>query len=785
MSSPTHTNNRGTFSWIPIAVAIPPSMTIPEREKDERYHALWTRYFLSRQVSTHINYFRDNFVSNMDYAIDSRWGEEDDVRMFLGDSAAMTSRIPFKFPIMSPMLTQLIGITDAVSISAKASPATQYFAQTRREEMYAKAMVLSNAAQAGPMVAEAYASQGISPDQAETDELFDMTYQDHIVRGANSIMAMIAERNQFEVMKRAAAGYLGLSGDAAAHCFVSGNTLQWEICEPREYGWDTSSMRADRSDGQFMYVCPLMSVTAIAEQWNPVAGKIKALDMWSRILPAGYNFNAGWPQSRPRVFTMYWKDMKYVDRGYVMKDGVEQFVTINEINPDTGKPDFTDDDLIEPPQNIYTECWEPSEIRSRKQRRGIELIRYCSMIPWEYLPGGYTKFTPFNSDRPAPRAMDNTGLPDVGVSGDMILDWGVYPLQEADPDDVYSVKFPIKMSAWRYYGGHCVAPLTAARDPQRWINQIASDAAWRMRKAGGTSPIIAKEAIDGSNMDEAEAAQKIKEGDLLVIPAAQLGGLNNASGKIDTSPGAGFYNLLGVLPQMKSIAESSVGLYDVNAGAPGNGDQTGIAMQTQLRQSGVMQQPYLASLAYLFEQMHQFDAQAGKQFFCKRPWLLEQMVGDDDMKALIASEEMQLEQFRVKIDLAPNAAQERMETDAQVIPMLLQMGMLDAVTAAQLMGRSTKEDAYAAARKFSKQAAAAAAEQQRMAQAAQAQAGLDAEQAELDGAKGDLAKAQQQQEINREKLQQKLAQPLVQANADWMKPPKEAPGGKAPLTPGT
>ncbi len=760
-------------------------MLIPEDQKDERYHALWTRYFLSRQVSTHVNYFRDNFVSNMDYAIDSRWGEEDDVRIFLGDGPAQTTRIPFKFPIMSPMLTQLVGLTDGVSIAAKAMPATQYFAQTRREEMYAKAMVLSNAAQAGPMVAEAYAAQGISPDQAETDELFDMTYQDHIVRGANSIMAMIASRNRFETMKRTAAMFMGLSGDAAAHCFINGNNLEWELCEPREYGWDASSMKPDCSDGQFMYVCPLMSVSAVGERWNPVKDKMQALDMWSRILPAGYNFNAGWPQSRPRVFTMYWKDMKYVDRGFVMKDGVEQFVTINEINPDTGKPDFTDDDLIEPPQNIYTECWEPHEVRARKQRRGIEVIRYCSMIPWEYLPGGYTKYLPFNTSRPAPKPMDNTGLPDVGVVGDLMLDYGMYPLQEADPDDVFSVKFPIKMSAWRYLGGHKVAPLTAARDPQRWINQIASDAAWRMRKAGGVSALIAKEALDGSNMDEEELDLKVKEGDTIVLPAAQLGGLQNASGKIDTSPGAGFYNLLNTLPQMKSIAESSVGLYDVNAGAPGNGDQTGIAMQTQLSQSGRMQQPYLAALTHLFEQMHQFDAQAGKQFFCKRPWMLEQMVGDDDMKALIASEEMQLEQFRVEVTLAPNAQQERTETDMQVIPGLLQLGMLDPVTAAQLMGKSTKEDAYAAARKFAKQAAAAAAEQQKMAQAAQAQAGLDAEQAELDSAKADVAKAEQAQEINREKLQQKLAQPLVQANAEWMKPQKETSPGKAPATPGT
>jgi len=770
---PTTTNNRGFWTWIPIATQIPPSMTIPEKDKDERYHALWTRYFLSRQVGAWIEYYRGNYASNMEYAIDSRWGEEEDVRMFLGDGPSQTSRIPFKFPIVSPMLTRMVGAVDNISISAKAEPVTQYLAQTRREDAFLKAMLMSEAAGAGPMMATAMAKQGVSPSPEETEKIFDMTYQDHIIRGANSLMAMIAERSKLDDTKRVTAAYMALSGVAAAHCFVNGNNLEWEVCEPREVGWDTSAMRPDFADGQFVYTCPLMNVSGIAERWNPIKDKIYALDNWARILPGGYNFNAGWPQSRPRVFTMYWKDMKYVDRGFVEKDGMPQYVTINEDDPDTGEPAFTEKDLIDPPDNQYTRAWTAAELKAKKQRRAIEVVRYCSMIPWEYLPGGYTKNRPYNPNEAPPAPPLNSGLPSVGVVGDMVMDYGMYPLQEAEADDVYSVKFPIKFSAWRYLGGHVVAPLTAARDPQRWMNQITSDIAWRMRKAGGKSVLLAKEAVDGSNMDEEELNMKVKEGDTIVVPAAMLGGLQNASGQIDASPGASFYNMLGLLPQVKSVAESAVGVYESNYGAPTGGGQLVGTLQLQLQQAGVMQQPFYAAIADLYKQIHQFNAQAGKQFYSRRPWLLSQMVGEDDMTALITTEDMQLEQFRVKISLAPDGAQLRTITDQQVIPQLMQMGMLDPTTAAKLMGRSVPDDVYAAARQFTKQAAEAAAQQAQAQQVMMAEQAMAQEQAAIDQQEMELAKQENSSDLKLAQLQQKADQPYRQAESEWMKPDSE------------
>ncbi|WP_178118963.1 hypothetical protein, partial [Pseudomonas sp. FSL A6-1183] len=64
-------------------------------------------------------------------------------------------------------------------------------------------------------------------------------------------------------------------------------------------------------------------------------------------------------------------------------------------------------------------------------------------------------------------------------------------------------------------------------------------------------------------------------------------------------------------------------------------DQLVGTLQLQLQQAGVMQQPFYAAIADLYRQQNQFYAQAGKQFYSRMPWILEQMTGEQDMAALI------------------------------------------------------------------------------------------------------------------------------------------------------
>lgn len=760
-------NNRGYFAWIPLAIAQPPSMTIAEKDKGEVYHATWTRYFLSQQMSQWVNYYRSNFFTNASYSIDALFGEEADLRMYLGDGPAQTSRIPFKFPIMSPTLTRMIGAVDNISIDAKAETATQHLANDRKRAALQERLMMSDVAAAGPAMAQAYAPMGISPDPQQTEQFFDMSYDDHIKRGANSLMTMLSERNNLKETKRIVAMNMAVSGMAAFHNFINGSNIETEVVDPREVGWDTSAIKPDMSDGRYTFVAPLMDVGAIAERWNPKADIIRSLDYWARMLPNGVNYNSGWPQSRPRVFNVYWKDYKKVERGYVIKDGQPEYCTINEPNPDTGVPDYTDADLIEPPMNRYTRAWTPAELRNKKQERYVVVVRYCSMIPWEYLPGGYTKGAAYSQNLKPTKPEGQ--LPFVGVAGDIVFDYGEYPLQEADPDDVYSVKFPIKISTWRYLNGHVVAPLTAIRDPQRWMNQLTSEVAYRLRVAGGKLVTVATEAITDSNYDEQQLEMKMKEGGVAILSASALGGLPQATGVIDSSPSSSFYQMVGLLPTVKGIAESATGVYDQNFGAPQGPDQLVGTMQLQLQQAGVMQQPFYASIADLFKQQMQFYAQAGKQFYSRMPWLLEQMAGED-MPYLVSSKDMQLEQFRVTVETTQDSKQLRLITDQQLIPGLMQLGMLDPVTAAQLMGRSIPDDVYAAARQFTKQAAAAAAEQAAMQQQAQQQQAMALEQAAIRDEEADIAKQMTDAQLQSQAMDVKKNAPFNQALSEHLKP---------------
>lgn len=757
-------DNRGAWTWIPLTVVNRPSRRLPESQKDTGYDAACARYYLGRQTGTRqwIDWYQGNYATNRAYAIDSRWGEDADERMFLGDGGSQTSRIPFKQPIISPMLTRMVGGVDNIAINAIAETVTQQFAQIRREENLAQKVAYSIAAATSPELARAFAPMGISSDESETIE--NLPFQDMVVKAENSLMSVLAERYGLNASKKKLAENMALSGLTATHYFSNGINIEREVCDPLEVGWDGSAIRPDFVDAEAVWLCPLNSISALAEQFPGKERELWGLERYANTAQAVYlNGSGGWPHARPRVFTVYWKDSKKMEFGFVNIDGDVEYVAMTDAK---GNVRYKDSDLVDPPEEYREifETWSKSEQKAKKQERWVEVVRYCKFIPWEYMPGAYKGAMQFST-----KMQDNAITRDVGVLGDLVFDSGICDLQEPSPDDEWSVRFPLKLTAWRFIGGHVVAPITAAIDPQRWMNQITSDLAWRMRKAGGRGVALEKSAVAGGGMDEDEINLAIKEGDPITLDGSAFGGVNNAIREYDNSPGAGFYNMMGQLPIVKAMAESGVGSFEANAGAP-LGDQLVGTLQLQLQQAGVMQQPYYGAIVDHFRQEYQFIAQACKQFYAQRPWLLKRMTGDEGMATLIASKDMMLEQFRVKVDMVADNQQLRLMTDQSIIPQLMQLGMLDPVTAASLLGRSIPQDAYAAARKYTEQAALAA--QQQAQQAAMQQEAMavaaDAQQIEQDEAL--LAKQQTDAELKMAQIDQKLAQPEAQAMSEWLKP---------------
>jgi hypothetical protein len=770
---------RGYWSWINLQTVVRPPRSLPNDKKDENYDATCARYYVGQQQATTNNIFRQCYADNVRYSLEGpgAWGEEEDIKTFLKDRGRSTSKVAFTNPLIGPILTRLRGAADNLAVSPMAEVATQ-FAKTRKEEDLVQKLAMSLAARTSPAVAAAFAPMGISPDEEQTSIMHENLYQDELVIAINSLMKMVSVKNGIDDLKKDVAKHIALSGLAAWHCSKNGTDLVWELCEPDEVGWDPAALRSDFADGSYVFTCPLMDVADIAERYQTKAWVFDELDKWSNVNPTGYN-QPGWPQMKPRVFTTYWRDTMRVERGYVMIDGEPEYVTINEPDPDSrdGKPLYTDKDLVQPPENKYTAEWTDTEWANKKQSRYVQAIRYCVCIPWEYLPSAITQNRQW-SERLSSNDSERINRV-IGPTGDVILEHGVYPLQEANPDDTFSKGFPLKFATWSYIAGNVVAPITAAISPQRVMNQLTSDLMYRLRKAGHSSPAIDTDAMAGSTMSEEDIAYALKEGDYINLKGAMVGGLQNAVREIDTSPNNSFYNAFSLIPQIKQIAESATGVYEQNYGAPGSANQLVGTLQLQLQQAGVMQQPFYATISSLYKQVHQFNAQAGKQFYCRFPWKLKQMVGDIGYDTLKLSQDLQNEQFRIDVTLVPNASEMRNIVDNQMIPMRMQMGLLDAESAANLMGRAFPADVDAAQRRYIKRQAIVAQQQAEQAQQQQMAMAAAQEQQNIDQQESELAQMELQERMNQQKIMGKLAQPMVSAEAKWMEPQ----GQQSPMNP--
>lgn len=761
------------WPWLALGTVVRPSRLLPKAQKTPNYDSTCSRYYLGGVWEPYRSAYLRNYQANLNYVAGDTWGETQDVRMFLGDQNNPTGRLALRNQVMQPMHTRLMGAADNVSIQAQAQAQTQY-AVTRKEADMNKMLLYSQAAQQGPMMAGAYQGMGVDPDEEKTQDVHDQNYQDQYVVAVNSMLTMMGIHQKLDKKKRQAASNLSLSGLIGFHLYPNGGHIECNLCRPEEVGWDTSSTRSDLSDGEFCYTARLMDVSAIAEQYQPAKNKIEALDRWANMTGTNYAKTAyGWPQRKPRVFTTYFKDINYIERGFVLKDGEPHFCTINKADPKSrdGKPEYTDSDLIEPPEDSFTITWTDSEIRNRKQTRAIEVLRYCAMVPWEYLPGQFTEGKPFAQRE----QLSPDKLSVVGSTGDLILESGEYPLQEADPDQVYSVEFPIKFATWSYLSGNVIAPLSAARDPQRVMNMVLSDLMWRMEKAPGSSIVYDSDAAAGGGMREADFLRGLKNSDPVRMKGALTGGVQNALTVKDGSLGASFYQQWQILDNLYQMAQSSTGIYDQNFGAPSDPRQLVGNKQLQLQQAGVMQQPFYAALSDAYQQVHQFNAQAGKLFYSARPWALSQMVGDKGAQALFASGDMTAEQFRVEIVLAIDSEERKKEADMMILGQggYMDRGLLDQASAAKLLMNSYPEDVAEGARAYTKQAQQAAQMQAQEQQQQQQQMAAAVQQQNQQAQQDQLHQEQVKASLEAEKIQTKRDAPFASAKAKWMEPPEE------------
>lgn len=676
--------------WIPIAPVPAPDPTIAPSLKDEKYCNDKARFHMSRVNNVRMDWFRLQYGVNSSFSRGA-WGIDEDYLTYLKDGTKSTTRKELSIPLFHPMVMRFVGQASSVAISAKATAVTQYV-KVRKETEMNLAVARAQGAQQGSYVEDAVMSTtGVGTDERDAEWTAETTYQDKYEKTASSMMTMQEVFNDYTYLKNSNANVIACSGLFAAHCVKDGMRMKWEVCHPYDVAWDTTSLRGDFADGEFAMHFPLMNISTLAARYPVKKDLIESLNQMANTFVT--SSSNGWPQGKPRVATVYWKEPNYVKQGYVMTDNGLRLVAIDEKDPDTGVVRYTEKDCVELdqiPKNRYTKSW-----KKKVQMGFLEQNYYCTFIPWEYTP--YATKQAANSY-------------EQGKSMDVVLAYGLCDFQEPMYNNPHKVGLPLKFSTVELIDGYVVAPMTSAISPQRVANQVTSDLVWRLSKSGNQSTWVDSRALAGSDMSIEEITYAQKEGNTIEIDATAAGGMNNAIGKTDTSPSTGFYNLWGVLPQLQGMAQMGTGISDATQGQSQGAGQLVGTTELLLQQSNTMMQPFVQCITHAFRQMHQFDVQAGKMFYSQYPWALAEMVGDEGVEVFIQSKEMALEQFRADVEITVNSTQIKAATDKWLLE-LYQLQVLDLDTVGNLGGRSYPSDVWPALRTLNAQKAKAAQQQ--------------------------------------------------------------------------
>lgn len=781
----------GLPMWMPLMPVNRPSRLLPQRMKDadSGYDNQCARFWVSGVDSGRRTSYLNEYVANAAMTSNltgaASYGSAQQIRELLGDENNPTGRQAWKDTVMQPMHTRIVGACSSMSISPQAKSWAANV-QARKDAFLAKRTLLASAAELGGPMQEAMENMhGVQADAKAEAQQAGNLWTDPYEKAVTDFITALAKHQNLEGMKSHIASNIGLSGIGAVAFFDVGNNIESLVIDPAEFIYDTSHTKRDMTDSNFMGWCPLMDVEALAEQYQPKADAIRAIERWTNMSMTSIgNGSWGWPDRKPRVLKMFYKDTEELMRGFVMVDGMPEYVTIcdekyaKEETARDGVMRYTKKDLIQPPVNRWTATWTDEEHRAQMQNRYVQKLRFCDFIPWEYMPYGYTLGTRPGSSQWNDRRtqLQRQGVDVVSALGDLVLAHGEYSLQERDPDDVFSVVYPIKACSWLNIGGNIIAPLSCVRDVQGVRNATLSDMMMRMTRADMPTTIFDQSALAAANVTQDEAAANLKIGKSFAMQTQLVGGINQAVTTTETGLNADFYNRFSILDHLYMMAQNSTGFYDQNFGAPGSPDQLVRVKELQDRQSGIMMQPLLSCNESIFTQCHQFNSMGGRQFYAQRPWLLNRFVGDEGERILLASQDMMDEAFRVEVTVSASPEQRREQARMMIVGSPEQVSyvdrqFLDAQTATKLLAEGAMpEDVDRAAARFTKMLAEA---QQQMAQQQQQQQAMQAAGEQMGALNEQEQKLSDQQgklALGQQKVQAQAMKPLIDAQAAWLRP---------------
>jgi len=233
-------------SWMPLRPVSRPSRLTPQRVKDanEDYDNQVTRFWASGIDSGRRTSYLSEYIANCGMTANltgaASWGSSQQIRELLGDQNNPTGRNAWKYTMMQPMYTRLIGTCCSMNINAQAKSWAANVA-SRRDTELAKRVLLASAAELGGPLQEAMENMyGVRPDAKAEERQFRNTWTDPYEKTVTNFITALSKHQDFEGMKQRIASNIGLSGIGAVAFFDVGNNIESMVIDPAEFIYDTT-----------------------------------------------------------------------------------------------------------------------------------------------------------------------------------------------------------------------------------------------------------------------------------------------------------------------------------------------------------------------------------------------------------------------------------------------------------------------------------------------------------------------------------------------------------------
>ena len=643
-------------------------------KKDKHYHREYAKFCLSSMSNYIYRRFINRCLINWSFykGQDGQWIFDEDIEaFFLDESGDVRNRLKWTKNVIKPMVQQYVGNAIRLSYDAKAKCISDFVINKREEELK-KLKALQKVGEALPFFKDIIKQFApIEDTELETEELFYNTFVENYEIDVNNLIEFIANEINIDELKVQITRNLAICGLGIYKGFESGDNYVAESVNPLFFGWDMSAKKPDLSDAEFMHDWYYMDSPSIFEKYPKISQEERELienysnhntqNSMHKIVNGIYTI----PGGKVPVYEVYWKDVERREYGWVMDEYSYPYYTM--IN-DENSP-YTDKDLIEP----VTEKHKEEMNGKKKHTIYVDLIRYCIIIPQEEIGHG---------------------------SGDIILEYGILPYQEKNLYDPANVKFPYKCYTYIYDRGEVLTPLDDVIDPQRFLNRTLSVVESHMANMRGTGTVISKSAVDDRD-GEADIARNINSSKPIFVDTDRVGSVQNAIGTYGTNLGSGTLQMFQVIDAVQQSIQDVTGVNEAMTGTQGGSDVLVGVIEAQIQRGSLVQEPFYWALTSILKQAYEHMATVGKAIYYDNPRKLSIMIGDEGLSRITITKDHLMQDYRIFIKRSETPEQ-GVNAGNQLLFTLLQAGLIDQITFANLFNRASPDLVADSLRKYNR-----------------------------------------------------------------------------------